>query len=67
VKTVSLGKHADFLLAVFATEGFEGEIVPDPDEVRDWRWVRLTQLRGLETTYDLADVLEAAFRMFDRR
>ncbi len=38
------------MLQVFATEAFEGEIVPDPDEVRDWRWVRPEQIDGLETT-----------------
>lgn len=67
VKTVLLGKARDFPLAVFATEGFEGGILPDPLEVRDWRWVRAGQLSGLRTTFDLEDVLEAAFRMFDRR
>ncbi|MEO6395358.1 MAG: NUDIX domain-containing protein [Devosia sp.] len=66
VRTLMLGKNRDFPLAVFATEGFEGEIVPDPAELRAWRWVRMEQLRGLKTTYDLAPVLEAVFRMFDR-
>ena len=66
VRTLMLGKNRDFPLAVFATEGFEGEIVPDLAEVRAWRWVKLGQLRGLKTTYDLGPVLEAVFRMFDR-
>ena len=55
-----------FRLQVFATEGFEGEIVPNPQEVRAWRWVRPDQLRTLKTTIDLSAVVESAFRMFDR-
>lgn len=67
IKTLLLGKAHDFPLAVFATEAFEGEIVPDAAEVMDWRWVRPGQLRGLKTTFALGEVLEAAFRLFDRR
>ncbi|MBI4922927.1 MAG: NUDIX domain-containing protein [Devosia nanyangense] len=55
-----------FRLQVFATQALEGEIVPDAAEVRDWRWVKPGQLGGLRTTPDLGDVLERAFRMFDR-
>lgn len=55
-----------YRLQVFATEGFEGEITPDAEEVRAWRWARLEQLHGLKTTVDLGDVLQAVFRMFDR-
>jgi len=55
-----------FRLQVFATEGFEGEIVPNPEEVRAWRWVRPDQLGTLKTTIDLSAVVESAFRMFDR-
>ncbi|MEQ1901581.1 MAG: NUDIX domain-containing protein [Devosia sp.] len=67
VRTLLLGKNRGFPLAVFATEGFEGEIVPDPDEIMDWRWVRPGQFRNLSTTFALGEVLEDAFRMFDRR
>ena len=56
----------DRALAVFATEGFEGEIVPDRGEVRDWKWVKPQQLSALSTTYDLASVIEAVLRMYDR-
>ncbi|HWA19272.1 MAG TPA: NUDIX domain-containing protein [Devosia sp.] len=66
VRTLLLGRNKSFPLAVFATEGFEGEIVPDPAEVRAWRWVRPPQLRNLHTTYDLGSVVEAVYRMYDR-
>jgi mutator protein MutT len=66
VRTLLLGPNKSFPLAVFATEGFEGEIKPDPEEVRAWRWVRPQQLWSLETTYDLASVVEAVYRMYDR-
>ena len=66
VRTLMLGPKRDFPLAVFATEGFEGEVVPQPDEVRAWRWAKIEQLRKLPTTYDLASVVEGALRMFDR-
>jgi ADP-ribose pyrophosphatase YjhB (NUDIX family) len=54
-------------LQVFATEGFEGEIVPDPAEVRQWRWVGPSELPVLRTTLDLADVMARTLRLFDRR
>lgn len=59
-------RHGEFELQVFATEGFEGEIRPDPAEIRDWRWVRPVQLGRFKTTPGLAGVLGAVFRMFDR-
>jgi len=59
-------RHGQFELQVFATEAFEGEIVPDPAEVRAWRWVQPRQLAGLKTTPGLTDVFEAVFRIFDR-
>jgi 8-oxo-dGTP pyrophosphatase MutT (NUDIX family) len=55
-----------YRLQVFATEGFEGEIVPNPAEIRAWRWARADQLSGLRTTIDLSEVVESVFRMFDR-
>ncbi|MDP1731653.1 MAG: NUDIX domain-containing protein [Devosia sp.] len=60
------GGGTNFLLQVFATEGFEGEIVAS-DEISDHRWVRAGMVGGLETTPHLAEVLERAFRLFDRR
>ena len=59
-------RHRQFQLQVFATQAFEGEITPDPAEVRAWRFVRPQQLSGLKTTPGLADVVQAVFRMFDR-
>ncbi len=59
--------HRQYRLQVFATEAFEGEIVPDPAEVHAWHWVRPDQVYGLKTTPGLAEVLQAAFRIFDRR
>lgn len=54
-----------FVLQVFATEAFEGEIVPS-DEVSDHRWVRIDEIGLMHTTPDLADVVAGAFRVFDR-
>jgi 8-oxo-dGTP diphosphatase len=52
-------------LAVFATEGFEGEITPSA-EIADHRWVGLDMVGGMRTTTRLIDVLQRAFRLFDR-
>ena len=65
IRKMHLGDAGNFLLQVFATEGFEGEIVTS-DEVSAYRWVRMDDLYGLTTTPGLGDVLEAAFRLFDR-
>lgn len=54
-----------FVLQVFATEAFEGEIVVS-DEVSDHRWVRLDDIGGMHTTPGLAEVVAGAFRIFDR-
>jgi 8-oxo-dGTP diphosphatase len=59
-------RHGEFRLQTFATQTFEGEIVADAAEVRDWRWVRPAQLGRLTTTPGLVDVVQAAFRIFDR-
>jgi 8-oxo-dGTP pyrophosphatase MutT (NUDIX family) len=65
IRTMYLGERGQFLLQVFATEGFEGEIVIS-DEISDYRWVRPGELHALTTTPGLGGVLEAAFRLFDR-
>jgi len=65
IRKMHLGEGGQFLLQVFATEGFEGEIVTS-DEISAYRWVRMDDLYGLSTTPGLGDVLEAAFRLFDR-
>jgi 8-oxo-dGTP diphosphatase len=54
-----------FVLQVFATEAFEGEIVAS-DEVTDWRWVRGDDLAAMHTTPDLGKVVAGAFRIFNR-
>jgi len=54
-----------FVLQVFATEAFEGEIV-NSDEVSDHRWVRADEIGFMHTTPDLAEVVARAFRIFDR-
>ena len=60
-----LGADRKFRLAVFATQGFEGEIVPS-DEIAEHRWIEPGQIGGLQTTADLDDVLDRAFALFDR-
>lgn len=55
-----------FVLQVFATEAFEGEIVVAADEISDHRWVRADDIAAMHTTPDLADVVAGAFRVFDR-
>jgi mutator protein MutT len=59
-------RHGGFRLKVFATQAYEGEIAPDPAEIRAWRWVKLVQLAGLPTTPGLDRVASGAFRLFDR-
>jgi len=59
-------RHREFELQIFGTEAIEGEIVPDPAEIRAWCWVRPAQLGGLRTTPQLDEVLRAVLRMFDR-
>lgn len=55
-----------FVLQVFATEAFEGEIVVASDEVTAYRWVRGDEIGGMYTTPDLGEVVAGAFRVFDR-
>ena len=54
-----------FRLQVFGTEAFEGEITPN-DEISGYRWVPPGGEEGLKTTPHLSDVLQRAFRLFDR-
>lgn len=64
IKRMLLGEGR-FVLQVFATEAFEGEIVAS-DEVSAWRWVRLDEIGGMHATPDLGEVVAGAFRVFDR-
>ncbi|HVY50325.1 MAG TPA: NUDIX domain-containing protein [Devosia sp.] len=66
LRSVRVMRYGQFELEVFATQTFEGEISPDPAEIRSWRWVRPHQLARLTTTAGLDEVLAAVFRMFDR-
>lgn len=59
-------RHGEFELQTFGTQAFEGEVVADPVEIRAWRWVRAHQVRDLDTTPRLVEVVGAAFRLFDR-
>ena len=61
----ALGTDGKFMLAVFATEAFEGEIAPS-DEIADHRWVNPADLEALSTTDRLDDVLAKAFALFER-
>lgn len=65
VMRLNLGDQNRFLLQVFGTEAFEGEIVPN-DEIMAVRWVRSDGLDALPTTPHLGEVLHRAFRLFDR-
>ena len=62
---LQLGESRQFRLQVFGTEAFEGEITPN-EEIDDWRWVRAGGEASLRTTPHLSEVLERAFRLFDR-
>lgn len=55
-----------FVLQVFATEAFEGEVVAAEAEIGDHRWVRLDDIALLQATPDLGAVVAGAFRIFDR-
>ncbi|HTM77885.1 MAG TPA: NUDIX domain-containing protein [Devosia sp.] len=61
----ALGRDKVFRLAVFATQGFEGEITPS-DEIEAFRWVAPDQIGELRTTARLGDVLDRAFALFER-
>ena len=50
---------------MFGTEAFEGEITPN-DEISAYRWIPPGGETGLRTTPHLGDVLQRAFRLFDR-
>jgi len=64
IRRMHLGE-GNFVLQVFATEAFEGEIVAS-DEVSAHRWVRLDEIGSMHTTPDLGEVVAGAFRIFDR-
>src|SRR5687767_13875075 len=49
VMRLALGDDGRFLLQIFATEAFEGEVVPSP-EIMNHRWVRGDGLAGMNVT-----------------
>jgi 8-oxo-dGTP diphosphatase len=51
-------------LAVFATQGFEGEITAS-DEIEAHCWIEPREITGLRTTARLDDVLAKAFALFE--
>ncbi len=55
-----------FVLQVFATEAFEGEIVIAAEEITAHRWARLDDIGLMHTTPALEEVVAGAFRIFDR-
>jgi ADP-ribose pyrophosphatase YjhB (NUDIX family) len=65
IRRMHLG-DGQFVLQVFATEAFEGEISIAAEEITAWRWVRLDEVGLMHTTPDLAEVVAGAFRIFDR-
>ncbi len=62
VLTQALGQNQQFLLAVFASTNFEGEIVAST-EVKAWQWLRAGAIGGLRTTARLDQVLQRAFAL----
>lgn len=66
IRRMRLGERGRFLLQVFATEAFEGQVVTS-DEITAHRWVRPDGVGAFQTTPGLADVIAAAFSLFDRR
>jgi len=65
IRRMHLG-DGQFVLQVFATEAFEGEIVAAAEEISAWRWATLDEVGLLHTTPDLQEVVAGAFRVFDR-
>ena len=65
VTTMAIGDGQRFQLAVFATSGFEGVILPS-DEILDYRWITTFEIAGLATTPDLDKVLRLAFALFEQ-
>ena len=65
VTTMAIGEGRRFQLAVFATSGFEGVVLPS-DEILDYRWITPSEIAGLATTPDLDKVLRLAFALFEQ-
>jgi len=64
VMQLPVGDARAYLLQVFATDTFDGEIAPS-DEIAAWRWVRPDLAAGLATTPRLHEVLARATELFN--
>jgi 8-oxo-dGTP diphosphatase len=64
VTLLRTGEAGRFLLQVFATTSFAGEIAAS-DEIAAWRWIAPGSINAYETTPHLADVIGTAFRALD--
>ena len=65
VMVQALGKDQAFLLAVFATRDFSGQLRAS-DEVSDHQWVDPSAIIALRTTSRLDDVLARAFAVLSQ-
>ena len=65
VMVQALGQDQAFLLAVFATRDFSGQLRAS-DEVADHQWIHPSALIALRTTSRLDDVLARAFAVLDQ-
>ena len=65
VMVQALGKDQAFLLAVFATRDFSGQLRVS-DEVSDHQWVDPSAIIALRTTSRLDDVLARAFAVLSQ-
>jgi len=64
VVQMNLGGPQHFVLQVFATRAFSGDIVTN-DEIADHRWVDPGTIGTLPTTPGLAEVIAQAVRVLD--
>lgn len=66
VMQLPVGDARVYLLQVYATKSFEGEVAPS-DEIAAWRWVRPDLAGSLATTPRLEEVLARATLLVNRR
>lgn len=64
VMLMNLGGPQRFVLQVFATRSFNGEIVTN-DEIADYRWLAPHLIGTLPTTPRLSEVIVQALRLVD--
>lgn len=66
LRPVMLLRQDSFVLQVFATDAFAGELAQS-DEIAGWRWARADALWSLAVTPRLGEVVEQAIAAFNRR